>query len=82
SPRSRRLSLFNSTRPSNATSRMYEGLSRPQCSVFTELRTTHIGLNAFLYRFHLAPSPKCPLCLVPETVTHFLPSCLRFRRQR
>jgi hypothetical protein len=42
----------------------------------------HIGLNAFLYRFHLAPSPDCPLCLVPETVSYYLLACPRFRRQR
>jgi hypothetical protein len=61
---------------------MYTGLSRPQCSVLTQLRTGHIGLNAFLYRFHLGPSPDCSLCLVPETVSHFLLSCPKLRRQR
>lgn len=64
--------------PSNAVQRMYEDLSRPQCSVLTQLRTAHIALNAYLYRFHLAPSPDCHLCLVPETVSHFL---LAIRRQ-
>ncbi|KAJ7671157.1 hypothetical protein B0H17DRAFT_1141597 [Mycena rosella] len=38
-------------------------------------------LNTYLYRFHLAPSLDCPLCLVPETVSHFLPLCPRFRHQ-
>jgi hypothetical protein len=61
---------------------MYDGLSRPQCSVLTQLRTTHLALNAYLYRFHLAPSPDCELCLVPETVPHFLLMCPRYRRQR
>jgi hypothetical protein len=32
---------------------MSRSSSRPQCSLLTQLRTTHIGLNAFLYRFHL-----------------------------
>ncbi|KAJ7175235.1 hypothetical protein C8R43DRAFT_873266, partial [Mycena crocata] len=48
----------------------------------TQLRTAHVGLNAFLYRFHLAPSPDCPLCRVPETVPHFLLSCPRYQRER
>ncbi|KAJ7480774.1 cytochrome P450 [Mycena latifolia] len=61
---------------------VYTDLSRPQCSVLTQLRTAHAGLNAYLYRFHLTPSPDCPLCLVPETVGHFLLTCPRFRRQR
>jgi hypothetical protein len=60
---------------------MYTDLSHAQCSVLTQLRTAHIRLNAFLYRFHLAPSLDCPLCLVPETVSHYLLACPRFRRQ-
>jgi ribonuclease HI len=82
SPRYHRIALFDSPKPSNSVARMYTDLSRAQCSVLTQLRTAHIGLNAFLYRFHLAPSPDCPLCLVPETVTHYLLACPRFRRQR
>jgi hypothetical protein len=61
---------------------MYDGLSRPQCSILTQLCTTHLALNSYLYRFHLAPSPNCELCLVPETVAHYLLSCPRYRRQR
>ncbi|KAJ6572192.1 hypothetical protein B0H19DRAFT_879913, partial [Mycena capillaripes] len=48
-------------------------------SILTQLRTTHFALNTYLYRFHLAPSPDCDLCLVPETVPHFLISCPRYR---
>ncbi|KAJ7692535.1 hypothetical protein B0H17DRAFT_840056, partial [Mycena rosella] len=71
----RRLALFDDPKPSNAIARMYTDLSRPQCSVLTQLRTIHIGLNTFLYCFHLGPSPDCTLCLVPETIPHFLRSC-------
>ncbi|KAJ7699597.1 hypothetical protein B0H17DRAFT_861649, partial [Mycena rosella] len=53
---------FDDTRPSNAVSRMYDGLSRPRCSILAQLRTGHIGLNAYLHRFHLAASAECPLC--------------------
>ncbi|KAJ6541371.1 hypothetical protein B0H19DRAFT_959096 [Mycena capillaripes] len=49
---------------------------QPKFPVFAG--TSHIGLNAFLYRFHLAPSPRCPLCLVPETVPHYLLACPRY----
>ncbi|KAJ7661003.1 hypothetical protein B0H17DRAFT_880638, partial [Mycena rosella] len=82
SSRHRRLALFDDPKPSSAVARMYDDLSRPQCSILTQLRTAHIGLNVFLYRFHLAPSPDCPLCLVPESVPHFLLTCPRFCRQR
>ncbi|KAJ7660530.1 hypothetical protein B0H17DRAFT_954123 [Mycena rosella] len=51
---------------------MYNDLSHPQCSVLTQLRTEHIGLNTYLFRFHLAPSPSCARCNVPESDHHFL----------
>ncbi|KAJ7710343.1 hypothetical protein B0H17DRAFT_888428, partial [Mycena rosella] len=63
---------FDNAKPSGTVVHMYSGLNRPQCSVLTQLCTSHIGLTAFLYHFHLAPSPDCPLCLVPEMVSHFL----------
>ncbi|KAJ7757385.1 hypothetical protein DFH07DRAFT_742174 [Mycena maculata] len=54
---------------------MYDGLSRPQCSVLTQLRISHIGLNSFLHCFHLGPSPNCTHCHVPETASHFVLAC-------
>jgi hypothetical protein len=82
SPRHRRISLFDNATPGSPIVKMYDGLSRPQSSILTQLRTTHIALNTYLYRFHLAPSPDCELCLVPESVPHYLLLCPRFRRQR
>lgn len=82
SARCRRLALFDSTTPSPSVVRMYDDLSRPQCSILTQLRTGHIGLNAHLHRIHVAPSPNCPHCAVPETVSHFLLLCPSLRRQR
>ncbi|KAK7002023.1 hypothetical protein R3P38DRAFT_3215776 [Favolaschia claudopus] len=82
SPRYTRIASFDSPTPSNATSRMYKNLSRPQCSIITQLRTGHIGLNAYLFRFHLAPSPFCPHCNALESVPHLLLSCPAYRAQR
>jgi hypothetical protein len=73
------LSLFDNPKPSNALSRLYADLSHPQCSVLTQLRTSHLALNSYLFRFHLGPSPDCALCLVPETVPHFLLACPAYR---
>jgi ribonuclease HI len=78
SPRYHCIALFDSPKPLNMVARMYTDLSRMQCSILTQLHMAHIGLNVFLYRFHLAPSPDCPLCLVPETVSHYLLTCSRF----
>ncbi|KAJ6479669.1 hypothetical protein C8R45DRAFT_800021, partial [Mycena sanguinolenta] len=48
----------------------------------TQLRTGHIGLNAYLHRFKLAPSPLCQHCAVPESVPHFLLICPAYRPAR
>jgi hypothetical protein len=82
SPPRTRLSLFGDTTPCLAISRMYGDLSRPQCCVLTQLHTGHVGLNAYLHRFNLAPSSHCSLCAAPETVPHFLLLCPASRRQR
>ncbi|KAJ6549528.1 hypothetical protein DFH09DRAFT_1320004 [Mycena vulgaris] len=61
SPRFHRLSLFDNAKPSNAIARQYDGLSRPQCSVLTQLRTTHFALNAYLFRFdYTGANSTCP----------------------
>jgi hypothetical protein len=82
SPRFHQLSLFDTPKPSNAIVCLYTDLSHPQCSVLTQLRTTHFALNSYLYHFCLGPSPNCALCLVPETVPHFLLACPAYCRQR
>ncbi|KAF7372611.1 hypothetical protein MVEN_00124100 [Mycena venus] len=82
SPRHARISTFDDATPSKALEKMYAGLSRPQCSVLTQLRTGHIGLNAYLHRFKLALSPLSPHCGVPESVPHFLLICPAHRIAR
>jgi ribonuclease HI len=82
SPRRRRLALYDDTAPSKSIARMYEDLTRPQCSILTQLRTGHIGLNTHLHRFGAALSPTCAHCSALETVPHFLLACPAHRRQR
>ncbi|EIW52833.1 uncharacterized protein TRAVEDRAFT_83733, partial [Trametes versicolor FP-101664 SS1] len=48
----------------------------------TQLRTNHVGLNAFLARTRVVSSPLCPSCQVPETVDHYLRACRRFDQPR
>ncbi|KAJ6554261.1 hypothetical protein B0H19DRAFT_874110, partial [Mycena capillaripes] len=62
------ISTFDDMTPSKVLEKMFAGLSRPQCSVLTQLCTGHIGLNTYLHRFRLAPSPLCPHCGVAESV--------------
>jgi hypothetical protein len=82
SPRYARISTFDNATPSKALEKMYNNLSRPQCSVLTQLRTGHIGLNAYLHRFKIAPSPLCPHCATPESVPHLLLTCPVYRHAR
>ncbi|KAJ6579106.1 hypothetical protein DFH09DRAFT_839226, partial [Mycena vulgaris] len=48
----------------------------------TQMRTGHVGLNAYLARFGAVDSGLCSACREPETVNHFLLSCRRFMQQR
>ncbi|KAF9030038.1 hypothetical protein BDZ89DRAFT_950127, partial [Hymenopellis radicata] len=65
---------LDSTPPGPKVERMYKTLSRVEASTLTQLRTSHIGLNAPLYRTRTIDSPLCQRCGVPETVAHFLMS--------
>jgi hypothetical protein len=78
----KRFAEFDKTPPGRTTLRWYSGLHRTQCSILTQLRTGHIGLNAYLARFGLVDLNLCSTCHEPETVNHFLLTCRRFREQR
>ncbi|KAK6972148.1 hypothetical protein R3P38DRAFT_3336080 [Favolaschia claudopus] len=60
---------FDTRPPGRTVLRFYKDRSRQSASIITQLRTGHIGLNAFLHRIH-------------ATVSHFLLSCPRFRDAR
>ncbi|KAI1781676.1 hypothetical protein LXA43DRAFT_848214, partial [Ganoderma leucocontextum] len=48
----------------------------------SQLRSGHVGLNAFLARIRAIDFPLCPTCSIPETVSHFLFTCRRFAAAR
>ncbi|KAF8305501.1 hypothetical protein DL93DRAFT_2039606, partial [Clavulina sp. PMI_390] len=48
----------------------------------TQLRTSHVALNKFLHTIKAVNSPLCVRCRVPETVEHYLLSCIRFDMER
>ncbi|KAK7063814.1 hypothetical protein R3P38DRAFT_2491623 [Favolaschia claudopus] len=77
-----RIAAFDKTPPGRRTLRWYEDLHRGSCSIITQLRTGHIGLNAYLARFGAVDSPKCHTCGEPETVRHYLLTCRRFSKER
>jgi hypothetical protein len=69
------ISTFDDATLSKVLEKMYDKLSRLQCSVLTQLRTGHIGLNTYLHRFKIVPSPLCPHCATLESVPHLLLIC-------
>ena len=58
-------------------------LSRRSASLITQLRLQHIPLNAYLKRFKLVDSARCPACGADaETVSHFLLQCPNYAYER
>ena len=58
-------------------------LSRRSASLITQLRLQHIPLNAYLKRFNLVDSARCPACGADvETVSHFLLQCPSYAHER
>lgn len=53
-----------------------------QCSILTQLRFGHVGLNSYLARIGAVDSPLCPKCLIPETPAHYLFTCRRYTEAR
>ena len=74
--------VVDDTPPGPAVLKFYRGLSRRQCSILSQLRSGHVGLNAFLARIRAIDSPLCLTCAIPETVSHFLFTCRRFTTAR
>lgn len=80
--RGKRLARVDRNVPGRRTLKLYQQRRRHECSIITQLRTGHVGLNKFLYRIKATDSPLCVRCRVPETVDHYLLTCQRFTLQR
>ncbi|KAJ7760825.1 hypothetical protein DFH07DRAFT_719704, partial [Mycena maculata] len=72
---------FDKSPPGRQPLKWFTDLPRRQCSILTQLRTGHIGLNVYLAWFGAVNSALCQTCQEPETVNHFLLSCRRYRTQ-
>lgn len=82
SSKCRFLKTFDKSPPSGRLQKIYNNLSRPEASILTQLRTSHIGLNAHLFRVKASVTPLCSICEVPETVSHYLLACRRYNNER
>ena len=82
SPRYERISRIDKSLPCAKSARILLNLPRRATSILTQLRTGHVGLNAFLKKIKAVDSALCPKCKQPETVGHYLLFCQRYARQR
>ena len=58
-------------------------LSRKLVSLIAQLATSHVPLNAYLYKFKLVDKPQCPACGgSKEDVDHFLLKCPAYAHER
>jgi len=68
---------------SGHTRRLYDGLTPPQSSALSQLRTGINKLNGYLYKIHCSDTPTCDCdCNLTETIQHFLFTCPRWVKQR
>ena len=61
---------------------IYNNLIKDEAKVIAQLRTGDAKLNLFLARIKATESVICACGAAPESVRHFLFSCLRWIRQR
>ncbi|KAF9546884.1 hypothetical protein CPC08DRAFT_648911 [Agrocybe pediades] len=59
-------------------------MTRRQASILVQLRTGHLPLNDYLYKWKLSPSHTCPACTTnrDETMDHILTECPAYMKQR
>jgi ribonuclease HI len=58
-------------------------LTRKGASIWTQLKTGHVGLNKHLHRIKVVESPKCARCKIyNESVEHYLLHCKAYKRER
>ena len=50
--------------------------------ILTRLRTGHVELNAYLYRFGMCATDECSFCKISEDVEHYLMHCHKYCASR
>ncbi len=87
SPRYRRFQGVDQQFPLSKFNSITRDMRRRQTSVLIQLRTGHVPLNAYLYRFKKVDFPFCEKCFAngveaKETVYHFIFECPSHQKLR
>ncbi|QRV94576.1 Reverse transcriptase from transposon X-element protein [Ceratobasidium sp. AG-Ba] len=78
-----RIRAIDESTPSNVFHKLAQTMPRRHASLLIQLRSGHIPLNAYLYRFGHAESASCPACNQrAETVEHYLMNCPAYEQER
>ena len=62
--------------------KIYNTMTQEDVKILVQLRTGHVGLNSYLYRFKKTDSAACESGMGEETVAHFLFLCSRWVNER
>ena len=76
---------FLAPEPNARVLKLYKDLPKATTSIYIQLRSRKIGLQAFLHRQRVPDitSPRCPYCQeADETVPHFILVCKWWKEQR
>jgi hypothetical protein len=68
--------------PGKHTKKLYDSLTRREASVLAQMRTGMARLNTYLHRIRAAASVQYACRCAPETIEHFLFTCIRWTAQR
>ncbi|KAJ3492820.1 hypothetical protein NLJ89_g11157 [Agrocybe chaxingu] len=90
SPRKQRLDAIDPDFPFDEYRQLQGKLTRAQASLLIQIRSGHIPLNAYLFRFGKSDTKRCNACWrrsgghldVAETVRHFLFECPSYQWER
>lgn len=77
-----RIRRFDDNPPGPKVLELFAKLNRRSSNLLAQLRSRHVGLNAYLAQFGIVNSVLCTTCPVPVSVSHFLLLCWCYCDQR
>ncbi|KAJ7673694.1 hypothetical protein DFH06DRAFT_979072 [Mycena polygramma] len=82
SPRFEKIKQLDKSATVHSLSKPLITLSRRNSSLIVQLRTSMVGLNAWLHKIRPAESPLCQTCQRRKDIPHFIFFCSRYAHHR